>query len=244
MEQIRNYFSSGLGQVVGFLPNLLSGIVILAVGYLVSRLLGGLASRLFQRAGLDRFVSHRLRRGAAAPRRSASSAAGLAVFWIGMLATLSFAAQSLGLATLSAGLNQILGYVPRVIVAAVIVGVAIAVANVLADLVSNMTSAWVGRGIRVAVIALSVFMALDQLGIAPNIVTAAFVAIVGAAAVAAAIAFGVGGIDVARSYTRRFAGRGAGERLGKETGVPRYTGEPPVTRPGAPPPETPPPHHH
>jgi hypothetical protein len=235
-----NYFNSVLGQVVGFLPNLVSGIVILVVGYLVSRLLGGLASRLSRRAGLDRFVSHRLRPGAAAPRRSASSAVGAAVFWVGVLVTLSLASRSLGLTTLSAGLDQILGYVPRVIVAALIVGVAIAVANVLADLSSNMTSPWVGRGIRVAVIALSVFMALDQLGIARNIVTTAFIAVVGAAAVAAAIAFGIGSIDVARNYSQRFARRGFGGRFGEEAGGPRYyAGERPMTTTGAPPPETP-----
>ena len=238
-EQLRNFLS----QVVGYLPALLSGIVILVVGYFVSRLLGNVASRLFHRAGLDRFVSHRLRPGAAPPRRSASSAAGGAIFWIGILATLSLASQALGLVTLSAGLNQILAYVPRVLVAALIVAVAIAVANVLADLSSKVTSAWVGRGIRVAVITLSVFMALDQLGIARNIVTVAFIAVVGAAAVAAAIAFGVGSIDVARNYSQRFARRSAAERFGREAGGPRYPGEPPMTRPGAPP-ETPSPHHH
>ncbi len=238
--QLRDYFSTGVGQLVGFLPSLVSGILILVVGYLVSRLLGAVATRLLQRAGLDSFVSRRLRPGAATQRRSASRAAGLAVFWIGILATLSLASQALGLATLSAGLNQILGYVPRVLVAALIVGVAIAVANVLGDLLSDMTSAWVGRGARVAVIALSVFMALDQLGIAPNIVTATFIALVGAAAVAAAIAFGVGSIDVARRYSNRWARREAGGRFG-ETGVPRYGGEPTMSRP---PSETPPPQHH
>jgi hypothetical protein len=243
-EQLGNYFSSGVGQVLDYLPALLSGVVILVVGYFVSRLLGNVATRLFHRAGLDRFVMRRLRPGTAAPRRSASGAAGAAVFWIGILATLSLAAQALGLATLAGGLNQILAYVPRVLVAALIVGVAIAVANVLADLTSNVTSAWVGRGIRVAVITLSVFMALDQLGIARNIVTVAFIAVVGAAAVAAAIAFGVGSIDVARGYSQRLARRGFGERFRGETGVPRYPGEPYATKPGAPPPESPSPHRH
>lgn len=218
-EQIRNFFASGIGQVVAFLPNLLSAAIILAVGYLLSRLVGNLTYRLLGRAGFDSFVARRLHPRASAPGRSASRTVGSAVFWLGMLVTLSLTTRSLQLASLSAGLDNILGYVPRVIIAAIIVGVAIAVANVLADLIGDVTSSWVARGARVAVIALSVFMALDQLGIARNIVMTTFSAVVGAAAVAAAIAFGVGNIGFARDYTRRLEhrrsqreGPGGGER--------------------------------
>jgi len=101
----------------------------------------------------------------------------------------------------------------------------VAVARFLSDMVAGMTSRWVANGVRIAIAALSVFMALDQLGVAPNIVNTAFAALVGAAAVAAAIAFGVGNIDLARDYSRRLRREAEGEEAAgiigtEETGLP------------------------
>jgi hypothetical protein len=204
LGQIGNYFAAGVGRITGYLPNLVSAIIILVVGYFVCRLLDTVARRLLARAHFDNYVSQHLRR---ATKRAPSSTVGSAVFWLGMLVTLSLTANALGLASLNAGLNRILEFVPRVIVAAIIVGIAIALANVLADLVGDVGNRWVARAVRVAVIALSVFMALDELGIARNIVMTTFTACLGAAAIAAAIAFGVGNIPLARDYSARWTRR-------------------------------------
>lgn len=226
-EQIRSYFAAGIGQIVAFLPHLLSAVIILVVGYVLSRLAGSLARRLLARVRFDGYIAHRLHPRASAPGRPASTTVGSAVFWLGMLVTLSVTTRALQLASLSAGIDRILSYVPRVIVAAVIVGVAIAVANVLADLIGGVTSTWLARGARLAIIALSVFMALDELGIARNIVMTAFAAVVGAAAVAAAVAFGIGNIDFARDFTRRLERRGERATAEREspTATPYYRAE-------------------
>lgn len=204
MEQLRNAFYTAVGQVAEYLPHLLSAIAIFAVGYLLSRAAGALVRRGLARAGFDRFVSRRLHPRASPEHAPASRTLGSGAFGIGMLVTAAQTAQALKLNTLAGGLNSVIAYIPRVLVAAIIVGVAVAVARFLADMVADVTSRWVATGVRVAVIALSVFMALDQLGVASNIVTTAFVGLVGAAAVAAAIAFGVGNIDLAKEYSRRF----------------------------------------
>lgn len=206
-EQIGNYVAAGLGQIVAFLPHLVSAAIILIVGYALSRLVGSVVSRLLGRAHFDGYIARRLHSKASSPGRPASRTVGSAVFWLGMLVTLSLTTRALNLATLSNGLDRILGYVPRVVVAAFIVGIAIAVANVLADLISDVSSRWVARGARVGIITLSVFMALDELGIARNIVMMVFAAVMGAAAVAAAVAFGIGNIDAARDFTRRLERR-------------------------------------
>ncbi|MGC4117097.1 MAG: hypothetical protein QM765_21555 [Myxococcales bacterium] len=224
LEQIRNYFATGIGQITAYLPNLLSALVVLLVGYLLSRVLGSLVGRLLERTRFDGFVARHMAPSGRSPRLSASRTTGQAVFWLGMLVTFSLMAQSLRLAALSAGINRIIGYVPRVIVAALIVAIAIPVARVLSDLVANVSSAWLAKSVRVAVIAVSVFMALDQLGVAPNIVNAGFIAIVAAAATAAAIAFGVGGIDVARDYTRQWRGTSARSRRMAEPTRDEYAG--------------------
>jgi hypothetical protein len=212
LEQIRNYFATGVGQMTAYLPNLVSAVIVLLVGYLLSRVLGSVVARLLGRAQFDAFVARHMQPQAGATRLSASRTTGRAVFWLGMLVTFSLTAQALRLAALSSGINRIIGYVPRVIVAALIVAIAIPVARVLSELVANVSSAWVAKGVRAAVIALSVFMALDQLGVARNIVNAGFIAVVASAAAAAAIAFGVGGIDVARDYERQWRRRSARSR--------------------------------
>lgn len=232
-EQIRSFVAAGIGQIVEFLPHLLSAVIILVVGYVLSRLAGSLTRRLLARVGFDGYIARRLHPRASAPGRPASTTVGSGVFWLGMLVTLSLTTRALQLASLSAGIDRILSYVPRVIVAAVIVGVAIAVANVLADVIGGVTSRWLARGARIAVIALSVFMALDELGIARNIVMMAFAAVVGAAAVAAAVAFGIGNIDFARHLTRRLERQGQrapAEGPESPTTAPYYRAEEPGVR--------------
>lgn len=229
LEQLRSHFATGIGQIIAYLPNLVSAIIVLLVGYLVSRVLGSVVAKLLGRARFDGFVARHLRPPAGGTGRSASRTAGRAVFWLGMLVTFSLAAQALRLAALSAGINRIIGYVPRVIVAALIVAIAIPVARVLSGLVANVSSPWLAKGVRVAVIALSVFMALDELGVARNIVNAGFIALVASAAVAAAIAFGVGGIDVARDYARQWRRRTAWGRMA-ENASDEFPTEPRVTR--------------
>lgn len=212
MQQLQNYFYSAVGQVAGYLPNLLSAVLIFAVGYLVSRGLAALVRKGLERTRFNGMVAKRLHPSISTERKPASSSAGSAVFGLGILVTLSLTAQALRLETLAKGINEVLAYVPRVLVAAIIVGVAVAVARFLAEWVSGMTSRWVAGGVRVAIVGLSVFMALDQLGVARNIVNTAFAALVGAAAVAAAIAFGVGNIDLARDYSRRLRREAEGEQ--------------------------------
>ena len=75
-----------------------------------------------------------------------------------------------------------------------------------------MASGWVARAARVAIATLTVFMALDEVGIAHSVVMTTFSLLLGAAAVAAAIAFGVGNIGLAGELGRRWTRR-AGESL-------------------------------
>jgi Mechanosensitive ion channel, conserved TM helix len=230
VEKIGSYFSAGLGRVVAFLPNLVSGIIIAAVGYLLSRVAGSLVRRGLARLRFDGFVARHLHPTAASAKRSASATAGSVVFWLGILVTASLTANALGLGALSAGINKVLAYVPNVLVALIIVAVAGGVARVLGRMIGGVANGTLARAAQVLVMGIGVFMALDQIGIARNIVMALFTAIVGAAAVAAAIAFGVGNIGLAREKTRQWEQRGREEI---EEG-PRPTPPPTMPRPEEP----------
>jgi hypothetical protein len=225
-EKISGYFAASIGRITAFLPNLISAIVIVAIGYVLSRVARSVTTRLLARFGFDRFVERH-----APPNknvgRHASQAVGGLVFWIGLLVTASMASEALALETLSRGLGRILEVVPRALVAVVIVGVAVALGNVASSLLGGVMA----KAARAGVILLGAFMALDQLGVARSIVLTLFTALIGAVAIAAAVAFGIGAIPAARELAARWAraGRGLAEKGGAEPRVPPR--EPPEVMP-------------
>jgi len=231
--RISSYFADAIGRIVAFLPHLISAVLILAVGYGVAVLLRMLTRRLLHGAGFDRLVERRVHPKATS-KGSPSAGAGGVVFWIVILAAVTMAARTLELETLSAGLSRILGYVPHVLVACVIIAVGAAVGRLLGNLVADVSNRSVAGVARGAVIALAIFMALDELQVAHGIVLTTFTLLVGAAAVAAAIAFGVGNRDLAAHYTRRWTRKLEAES--PETALEPPRREPPPVEPL--PPET------
>jgi hypothetical protein len=209
-ERIAARFADGLGKIAAFLPNLISALLVLGLGYAISRLCGALVARVLSRAGFDRWV-HRHVHHRATGSRSPSATLGAIVFWLGMLLASSMAASSLELPTLSAGLSRILAFVPHVLVAAIVASVGIALGNLVLGLLGG-GNAWVAQAARAAIIVLSIFMALDELEIARGVVMATLVALLGAVAVAAALAFGLGNRELAGQYTRRWVRRAEEER--------------------------------
>lgn len=204
--RIGSYFADGVGRIVSFVPQLVSATVILAIGYGIAVLLRLVTRRLLHGAKFDRFVERRVHHKATS-KGSPSAGVGTIAFWLVMLAAITMASQALGLDTLSAGLSRILGYVPHVLVACVIVVVGSALGRLLGDLVTDVSNRSVGKLARAAVLGLAIFMALDELKVAHGIVLMTFTLLVGAAAVAAAIAFGIGNRDLAAHYTRRWVRR-------------------------------------
>jgi hypothetical protein len=222
-DKIGSYFSASVGRILAFLPNLLSALVIVAVGFILSRVAGTLVRRVLGRLGFDAFVRRQFPiadRAKASP--SASKMLGSAVFWLGILVTAAMAADSLGLTALSAGIKRVLAFVPNLLVAVAILAIAAWAAKMIAGLVERVAGRTLARAAQAAVMVMAGFMALDQLGVARNIVTATFVALLGTVAVAAAIAFGVGNIGLARETTQRLVRRG---REATESGPPPLDAE-------------------
>jgi hypothetical protein len=139
------------------------------------------------------------------------------IFWSVMFAVLLVAASSLGLDSLARLFSELVSYIPSVIAAIVIVLVGI----VLGDFVDGLIRASAGalhggptlaRVGRAGVVLLAVFMALQTLGVAPDIVTTAFAILFGAIALAIALAFGLGNRDLAGEVTREWYERIKAER--------------------------------
>jgi hypothetical protein len=138
------------------------------------------------------------------------------VFWFVMFAVLLVAADALG-ESLSGVFTELVGYIPSIIGAIVI----IMIGNVLGAFVGGLISASAGHSSggptlarvgRASVIILAVFMALQELGVATQIVTTAFAILFGAVALALALAFGLGNRDLAGEITRAWYERYRAER--------------------------------
>ncbi len=214
---LRDELEAMLGAVVNFLPNLLAAILILVVGYFVAKLLEKATDALLEKAGFDRALSRggvetALQR--TGTKLDPSSLTARLVFWIVLLVAILMAANALGLTAVAAMFERLVTYIPNVIVAVLILTLGLVLGNFVKSLVAASVGS-VGGGMvlariaQVAVITLAVFMALDQLQVAENIVTTAFTLFLGALALAAALAFGLGNRDLAGEYTRRWVDKGA-----------------------------------
>jgi Conserved TM helix len=207
-------------QLADYIPALVGALVILFAGYLLAKLIERGTDRLLARIGLNRW----LERGGVLDavgrtgwRRSPSRLVANLVFWFVMFVVILLAARALGLESLADVFSQLVSYVPSVIAAVVIVLVGIVLGEFVDGLImasaggiqGGPTLARVGRA---GVIILAIFMALQELGIATEIVTTAFAIVFGAVALAFALSFGLGNRDLAGQVTREWYERMKAER--------------------------------
>lgn len=194
-----------LSRIVDFVPNLIGALLILLIGYWIAAAIGRLVTRSLRRLRFDRAV-HTSSIGNTSSRiiESPSHFTGNLAFWLIFLGVLSLAISTLNLPVLNQLLGAIYSYVPNVIASVVIFLVAGAVSTAAVTFVQDI----MGRTALAKIIAtvipavtmsLAIFMILNQLGIARDIVDILFTAIVGSLALGLALAFGLGGQEVARN---------------------------------------------
>jgi hypothetical protein len=216
-DRLQSSFSQVFGDIV---PALLGALVILFAGYLLAKVLEKLTERFLRRIRLNRM----LEKGGVmqAVERSGSHLNPIRVlanlvFWLVMFAVILVAANALGLESLANVFSELVSYIPSVIAAIVIILVGIVLGGFVGGLISASAGALhggralarVGRG---GVILLAIFMALQELGIATDIVTTAFAILFGAIALAMALAFGLGNRELAGEVTREWYDQYRAER--------------------------------
>jgi hypothetical protein len=128
--------------------------------------------------------------------------AGSIVFWLVFLGAVSIAVDVLGIEALENLVAAIYSYLPNVLAALLIFIVAVAIAAGVATIASRLLGdTTLGRIVStvgpILVFAIATFMILNQLKIAETIVTITYAALIGAVALGSALAFGLGGRDVA-----------------------------------------------
>jgi hypothetical protein len=203
--------STALNNLLAAIPAIVGALLLLIIGWVLSNVADRLVTTLLQRAGADRLLAERGPEvyGQAATRFTPSEVSGDVVKWVIRLLFLIAAANLVGLTEISLLLNQIILWLPNLVVAAVVLLVAPLFAKFVRGAIEvgagrmGFTNApLLGRVSEIAIIAFAVIIAINQIGIAGNLVQTLFNGLVFAVAIAFGLAFGLGGQTVAAEITR------------------------------------------
>ncbi|MEP3050629.1 MAG: mechanosensitive ion channel [Erythrobacter sp.] len=182
-----------LGMVMNAIPNIIAAGILLGIGYLISKFVAGLFSEMLSGFGVDRPIAELgiLPEGTSASGLIARLAQIAIILFFGIAAT-----NLLGFVELTSILDTVLEQGGKVAFGAVVIGVGFLIANMLAKLVSGADGGSVaGSVVRYGAILLFTFMGLQFMGVGNEIVQMGFGALVVGLAVAASLAFGLGGRD-------------------------------------------------
>jgi small-conductance mechanosensitive channel len=203
--RIGDSVQQGLDSLIGFLPNIIGFLIILVIGYVIAKVVKGVVARVLEKVGLDRAL-HTSDAGRyverVSPGASPARLIGSVAFWFIFLFAISAAIGALKIPALSAFIAQVQAFLPNIIVALLIFVIAAVLAGAVGaaahKLMGDTPTGKMVRAIAPALImAIALFMVLDQLRIAPQIVTITYAGLIGMLALAGALAFGLGGRDLA-----------------------------------------------
>jgi small-conductance mechanosensitive channel len=202
MESIGRSLSQGLGSILGVLPTLIGALLILVIGYIVAKVLQGITTRVLQSMGFEGWMEQGgIKQFFERSQTSQTplSILGKLVFWLVFFVAISMAVDTLGISAISAVLAQFIAYIPQLIAAILILVLATLLANFVAGIVRGATGSEIAGTIaQYGIIVFAAFAALTQMGIAPELIAPTFLILLGAVALAAALAFGLGGQGVAQ----------------------------------------------
>jgi small-conductance mechanosensitive channel len=202
MEGIGRSLSQGLGSILDALPALIGAILILIIGYIIAKVLQGVVTRVLQSMGFEGWMEQggiKQFFERSQTRQTPLSILGKLVFWLVFFIAISMAVDTLGISAISDVLAQFIAYIPQIIAAVLILVLATLLANFVAGIVRGATGSGVAGSVaQYGIIVFAAFAALTQLGIAEELIAPTFLILLGSVALAAALAFGLGGQGVAQ----------------------------------------------
>ena len=212
MNELWQRLLIGAEQIGTAVPALVGAALILAAGYFLALQVQHWVDETLKRidfnrmahaGGLDEAV---VRTGS---RLDPVRAMAKLIFWLVMLVVILLASTALGLESINQMFGTMLSFIPTLIAGIVIVILGMIVGEFVRGLI--LASAGQVSGVptvaklaKSAVVVISIFMALQQVGVAEDIVTSAFTLILGAVALGVGLAFGLGNRELAGEITRRW----------------------------------------
>lgn len=193
-------FRDVLDTVIQFLPKLVAFLLILVIGFIIAKVLQKVINKVLERVGFDHAVERGgVKKALEKSKYDASDILAKLVFYAVMLFVLSTAFGVFGPNPISTYLTAVIGYLPKVFVAILILVIASAIAAGVKLLLEGTLGALsygkvLANAASIVIIALGVIAALDQLQIAQNVVNAVLYASLAAIVGVVIVAVGGGGI--------------------------------------------------
>lgn len=212
LEQAYNNFAHMIAE---FLPHFLVMLIIIAVGLLVAFLLKYILRTFLRLTKLDRVSEEagasRVLRMAHLPAMSELLSRSL--FWVTWFTFILVGLSVLGIASLQEQISRLLRFLPEVFIAILILFLGVALANFLSRAAllaavnaGHASAKLLSWAIRFLIWILAITMTLEELGLARQTVISAFSIVFGATMLGLAIAFGLGGQDLARKFLETYWG--------------------------------------
>ena len=207
MDKLQNWETPLVNSVTGllndfiaYLPQIIGAILLLILGWLVARLVRGLATRLVK--GFDRFTGLVRKSGTtASPKIGESSASviGNIVYWITVLIFVTSAASLLGMNMFVGWLNKLVDHLPNILSGALIICAGVIFGNLAYQVISstrlNMSVPQrmiLARSAQFFTLVMLILIGVDQIGVDITAVITIMSVVVGTVLGGLAIAFGIG----------------------------------------------------
>jgi small-conductance mechanosensitive channel len=197
--------------IMSYVPQILGALALLLIGWLVALLLRKVTGKALRAAGVDVIVQHTgilttLERGGI--RMRPSELLGWGIYWLILFSTLVATFNALGLEVASMLLHAIVLYIPRLLVALLLLGLGFFASRYIDTMVTAGATAldlpfpnvW-GRAAQSLILFMAGIMVLSELGIATRVVTLSFMVLLAMGGLTAVLAFGLGGKEVAGQLT-------------------------------------------
>ncbi len=201
LEKLTRPASEMIGKIMNTLPDIFAAILVMSIAIMVGKVVSGLLVNFLRGIGFNNILMKLgLGKEITDEKHAPSVVAGQALFMVILLFAAAEASDLLGFATLSSMIAQFMEFAGHVVLGLIIFAIGLYLGNLASKAViaSNTANAgFLSIIARLAIVFLSGAMALRQMGLANEIITIAFGCVLGAVAVAAAIAFGIGGREIA-----------------------------------------------
>ena len=188
---------NGISTFVEFIPKLIGFLLILAIGFLIAKVVQKAINAILEKVGFDNAVERGgVKKAMSKSSYDASDIVAKIAFYFIFVAALSMAFSTLGIQALQEPIAQLLALLPKILVALVIFVIGAAIAAAAKKFISNVLGGLsYGNGVATAVAALILVLfakaALDEVGVATNVTSA--VLYTALAMIAGVTIVGVGG---------------------------------------------------
>ena len=201
LNSLTQPLSNMLDTIFTAIPAVLAAAVVLVVAYIIARLVADLVASVLEGIGFDKImVTLGLSKEATTGKNTPSNIVGYLVLVAIMLLAVMAATSLINIPELTQIVGLFIAFAWRIIIGLIIFGFGLWLASLVGKAVE--ASDWPNKNLasmfaRIAVIALATAMSLSQMGLADSIINLAFGLTLGAIAFAVALAFGLGGREVA-----------------------------------------------